>query len=208
VIAIIAVLIALLLPAVQVVREAASRTQCMNNLKQLGVAFHQYNNVNGEFPNEGGNGGSGSTTSFYVQILPMLEQQHQNLSAPSAISTFICPTRRSTAVGPKDDYCGCYDASIQSSSGFGVGDLSVVLGSAVDNLHTIVNNAHVTLANVSARGGTSGTLLLAHKIMQPNNYTNTAAPTTAVGSITAPTVASSTCAARTATAVGIRAARS
>ncbi len=77
VIAIIAVLIALLLPAVQAAREAARRAQCVNNLKQLGLAVHNYISSNDAFPPSGqcGNGNNVQNGSMKSRILPFLEQQ-------------------------------------------------------------------------------------------------------------------------------------
>ncbi len=80
VIAIIGVLVALLLPAVQAAREAARRSQCSNNLKQIGLAVHNYHDVYKQFP-PGGPGtdvhpnNDGYRISAWVRILPFLEQE-------------------------------------------------------------------------------------------------------------------------------------
>jgi prepilin-type N-terminal cleavage/methylation domain-containing protein len=114
VIAIIAVLIALLLPAVQQAREAARRSQCKNNLKQLGLAIHNYHDSHRTFPNGGfaeyyssvryGNG-----LSWLVMILPYIDQAPlynrfnflgTNFGNPSSnlaltiqpIPAFLCPS--------------------------------------------------------------------------------------------------------------------
>jgi prepilin-type N-terminal cleavage/methylation domain-containing protein len=112
VIAIIGILMGLLMPAVQKVREAASRVQCANNLKQIGLAFHNHHGMYGYFPS---GGWSATTPPTYVngrpadgarqgagwgfQILPFIEGDNAWQAGPVvAIGTvnkvFFCPSRR------------------------------------------------------------------------------------------------------------------
>jgi prepilin-type N-terminal cleavage/methylation domain-containing protein len=109
VIAIIGVLVALLLPAVQQAREAARRTQCKNNLKQIGLAMHNYLDSYGSFPPTGcfpvAAFGQWKSFSSQARLLPYLDQANlQNLINWSAdydsqgiaisvrVPTFVCPS--------------------------------------------------------------------------------------------------------------------
>jgi len=99
VIAIIAVLIGLLLPAVQAAREAARRAQCVNNLKQLGLASHNYHDIAGKFPTNmylhpvmgPTTGMAWNNASWLVLLLPQMEQQplHNAVNFNMMMGTFI-----------------------------------------------------------------------------------------------------------------------
>jgi prepilin-type N-terminal cleavage/methylation domain-containing protein/prepilin-type processing-associated H-X9-DG protein len=121
VIAIIGVLVSLLLPAVQSAREAARRVQCTNNLKQLGLAVHNYEGTNGVLPPALTIRGSGTTVSWFGgwsvhgRVLPFLEQNNTfnsinfnvSYSHPDnttvsglTVSAFICPSEPKTQPVP------------------------------------------------------------------------------------------------------------
>jgi prepilin-type N-terminal cleavage/methylation domain-containing protein len=76
VIAIIAILIGLLLPAVQKVREAAARSKCQNNLKQIALACHNAHDAIGRLPPQGGTYGGASYGPLFFHILPYIEQKN------------------------------------------------------------------------------------------------------------------------------------
>ncbi len=119
VIAIIGILIGLLLPAIQKAREAAARTQCTNNLKQMGLALHSFHDANKAFPSSGEvqtdnllNPLIGAKTSFTIHstftlLLPYMEQSDlynvidlqktydatgNEASFKSVVPSFLCPT--------------------------------------------------------------------------------------------------------------------
>jgi prepilin-type N-terminal cleavage/methylation domain-containing protein len=114
VIAIIGILVALLLPAIQAARESARRSQCLNNLKQIGVAYQNYHDSYRKFPFSGDNGPTGCCSpdpgqlhrySWPFHILPFIEQKsvyefgldQANYSQlqKTIVPTFYCPSRRS-----------------------------------------------------------------------------------------------------------------
>jgi len=94
VIAIIGILIALLLPAVQAAREAARRAQCTNNLKQLALAMHNYNDVFKVFPFlRGGTNTNLGKMSGWIGLLPFVEQQplYQTIANPVTVGGTTYP---------------------------------------------------------------------------------------------------------------------
>jgi prepilin-type N-terminal cleavage/methylation domain-containing protein/prepilin-type processing-associated H-X9-DG protein len=94
VVAIIAILIGLLLPAVQKVREAAARTQCQNNLKQLGLAMHNYENVQQRLPSYSSLPGSNAGNfSIQARLLPYVEQENLRnlLTFDVSLTVGCCP---------------------------------------------------------------------------------------------------------------------
>ncbi len=171
VIAIIAILIGLLLPAVQKVREAASRAQCLNNLKQLGLACHGYHDTFGQFPHPDdmwGNAVNAGHHTFYMDLLPYVEQQNQvatvaggNQANAKPVKIFLCPSRRTTLVGAKDDYANCFHPTAYLGNGW----MSILGGIWPNAAYKGVN-----LTAVSGGGGSSTVLLLTHKGLEPQFY--------------------------------------
>jgi prepilin-type N-terminal cleavage/methylation domain-containing protein len=187
VIAIIAILIGLLLPAVQKVREAAARIQCTNNLKQMILATHGFNDATGKLPKllslDAGASGAGWDT-WFGQILPYIEQANiynraigqgaiwGGNNTTAVIKTFMCPSDPTSTNGLNGDgwagtsyapNCALFGSSNYADPGAG---------------GNWVTGGKYTVGNIP--DGTSNTIGLVERLSQfpyyPNWYNDWAYP--------------------------------
>ncbi len=182
VIAIIAILIGLLLPAVQKVREAAARTQGVNNLKQIGLAFQNCHDSTNGLPTPGIGGGaipvagaapSQQQGSWAFQILPYLEQNAifsgQGNWQTTPVKALLCPGRGRTLANSSDraPFTALTDYAING----------VAYGSSPTNGNLLWSNTQATLVQATLTqiaDGTSNTAAVGEKGLAQYRYnTNT-----------------------------------
>ncbi len=192
VIAIISTLIGLLLPAVQKAREAAARASCANNLKQLGLAMHNYESALGRLPPS--RNGVGSAT-WAVMIMSQIEQDNlyrqwdttrsyyvQNQTARmGTVKGYFCPSRRTSA----DSAAGSLSGDIPSDPALGsavhtpgaLGDYAAVIDASGFDAPNAVSNGDggafrmgVGVRLLDFTDGTSNSFMLGEKHVPKSKY--------------------------------------
>lgn len=191
VIAIIGILVALLLPAVQMAREAARRIQCANHLKQIGLAFHEHDQMQGIFPDGGEAYWVARTMAgdrpevapqqnwgWPYQILPYIEQENVwiQVNDPDVYKTpipvYYCPSRRRPMVltaqsgQPRAmmDYAGNGGTDTTGTTGWGM------MGNGLDGVLVrkpggTDRGGSVSLRQNTIKDGTTNTLLASEKCL-------------------------------------------
>jgi prepilin-type N-terminal cleavage/methylation domain-containing protein len=161
VIAIIGILVALLLPAVQKIREAAARMSSTNNLKQIGLAAHNYHDTMSRLPDSGANTTNWQTFCWAFKMLPFIEQgpvynnaTQNNSWAAVGIKTYLCPGRNHVP------YC----TSGGNSPGINGSHTDYALNSISFGSTTVP----YTMSVITSGNGTSNTIYVGEKSMDPN----------------------------------------
>jgi prepilin-type N-terminal cleavage/methylation domain-containing protein/prepilin-type processing-associated H-X9-DG protein len=185
VIAIIAILIGLLIPAVQKVRAAAARTQSMNNLKQIGIACHSYNDNKGQLPGNGDDTANEQDWCGFFQILPYIEQSNVYNTFPPplvSIKTYLDPARGRIGVATNGGNWPMNQSTITSATGATATSANgapytdyafngnYFYGSTFSN-----NSSQVTLASLTSANGSANTIIIGEKSMDPGDYSNNSA---------------------------------
>jgi hypothetical protein len=186
VIAIIGILVALLLPAVQAAREAARRTQCSNNLKQISIAVHNYHDTLGALPPGQPGGLSGS--SAFAAILPFIEQGNMydkydfskgnsdpaNVAVVSQkVKAFICPScvfMREVPIITPD----CDAKRAPGTYAFSAGSLYAAGGVITNGAINNADSGMTSLASIT--DGTSNTFLSGESHWAFKDYKFTSGP--------------------------------